>query len=133
MTSEEQDQVLVTARFLEAAEKILWLNFGLTIMAAAGLVLRNGSVPAGIAAIILGVFGSVYDVRIAFDARLFRDVALGRIATEDLDRALLRLQMLPAEKSGRSWNDRCRGARRLVFVAGAVAIGQAIAFLLMWR
>lgn len=103
MTTEERTNVLVTARFLEGAGRIDLLSTGLTVLAVVWL---------SWIAIALGIIAKIYAVRIAFDARLLDDVANERLTSEDLDAAF-------PKKAGRSWSERCRGARRLVVTCAA--------------
>jgi hypothetical protein len=127
MTPAERAQILVTARLLEAAAKIDTLSTGLTLLAAAAMLfgVRNGCFAiAGIVVIALGVVAKVYSVRIAFDARLLSDIALGQFTDADLDAAF------PA-KAGRVWSDRLRGAKRLVSFGAIATIAQCIAIIVM--
>lgn len=115
MTAAERAEVLVTARLLEAARTIDWLSTGLTLIAAFGV--KN---VAGIAVIALGVVAKVYGFRVAFDARLFRDIAEEKLLSTDLDAAF-------PKKAGRSWSERCRGAKRLVIMLAAATLAQCLA------
>lgn len=108
MTGGERAEILVTARLLEAAAKIGWLSIGVTIVA----VFQREWI-AG----VLGFLATYYAVRIAFDARLFADIASGALTAEDLDAAF------PA-KAGRTWMQRCRGAKRLIVIGAAVTLVQ---------
>lgn len=117
MTAEERAEIVVTARLLEAAGRIDWLSTGLTLIAAVSL---HGLTAA--TAILLGVVAKFYSVRIAFDARLFADVAAETLTMSDLDAAF-------RKKSGRSWPERCRGARRLVVVCAIVTAAQCVVML----
>ena len=123
MTPAERAQILVTARLLEAAGKIDILSTGLTLLAAAAMLFGAFEI-AGVVVIVLGIVAKLYSVRIAFDARLLRDVVLDRLTTEDLDAAF------PA-KAGRAWSDRLRGAKRLVIVLAATTAAQCIA-IIVW-
>lgn len=123
MTSDERAQILVTARLLEAASKIELLSTGITLIALVSIVFVAPSIPA-IAAVVLGLVAKVYSVRVAFDARLFDDIATERITIEDLNTAF-------PHKAGRSWTDRCRGATRLVNLCAAATFAQSVAMLVM--
>jgi hypothetical protein len=114
MTETERAQVLVTARLLEAARSIDWLSTGLTLLAAVLLVLT----PYALMSLVLGVVSKLYAVRVVFDAKLLHDIATDRLSTADLDAALGRTGQ------ERGWPDRCRGARRLMFVQAAATIMQ---------
>jgi hypothetical protein len=131
MTPQERAQVLLTARLLQAAGRIDWLSTGLTLVAAAAVAVFGPNIVAAAAAIVLGIVGKLYSVRIAFDARLFHDIAAERLTAPELDSALAGLGLRKADKAPRPWNDRCRGARRLVIVCGAITAAQAVAVILM--
>ena len=120
MTPEEHALIAVTADFLRAAAKVQWLAIGLTIVAAASIVFTTSARPPAIAAIALGIIASYYGIRVAFDARLLEGVATERLTTADLDAVFVK-------NKGRSWADRCRGARRLVAFESAATIAQMIA------
>jgi hypothetical protein len=127
MTSAERDQIVLTARLLRAAQTIDWLSTGLTLIAAAGIVLGHGSRIPAIATVVLGVIAKLFGVRIAFDARLFEDVAAERVSTSGLDSALGALELAPPDTAHRPWSDRCRGAKRLVLGCAGATIGQCAA------
>ena len=114
MTDEERAHVLVTARLLRAAASLSGLAVGLTIVAA---------FQAAIAAIVIGVVAIYYCFRVSFDAKLFDDIAAGRLTTAQLDHAL-------GAKRERDWIDRSRGAKRLVIQAAIAVIAQLIALVL---
>ncbi|HEV7768198.1 MAG TPA: hypothetical protein VGQ76_24565 [Thermoanaerobaculia bacterium] len=118
MTGTERAQILVTARLLEAARTIDLLSTGLTLIAAFGV--KN---IAGVAVIAPGVVAKLYGFRVAFDARLFRDIAEEKLSSADLDAAF-------PKKAGRSWRDRCRGAKRLVIMLAAATLAQCLAIAL---
>lgn len=108
-------EALITARFLRAAEKIDWLSTGLTLVAA----LSPMGAPS-IAAILLGLAAKYYAVRIAFDARVFEDLAGDRYTIAEFDDAMKR------ENTERSLPDRCRGAKRLVIMLAVLTAAQAL-------
>ena len=120
MTADERALIAITAQFLRAAAKVQWLAIGLTILAAASIIFTTAKRPPAIAAIALGVISIYYGIRVAFDARLLEDVAVDRLSTAGLDAVFVK-------NKGRSWPDRCRGARRLVAFEGAATIAQMIA------
>ena len=115
-------EALITARFLRAAEKIDWLSTGLTLVAAFSPIRM-----ASIAAILLGLAAKYYGVRIAFDAQIFEDLAGDRYTITEFDDAMQRAT------PGRSWADRCRGAKRLVIILAVLTAAQAIALMLSVR
>jgi len=128
MTSQERAEILVTARLLRAVEKIYWLVAGLTIVSVLAIVWGSIDRMRAILAIILGLVAILYCIRIAFDARLFEDVGMDKLTTSELDGALG--AVANTDKSGRSWTDRCRGARRLVIFCAVATIGQVAVILL---
>jgi hypothetical protein len=122
MTSSEQAEILITARLLQAAQRIFWLPAGITPLVAAAVIFGTKSTAAG-AAIVFGLVGSAYAIRIAFDARLFEDIATGRLETSDLDIAL---RAFGKHTQNRSWANRCRGARRLIVLCIGAAVAQIL-------
>lgn len=118
MTPEERAEVLVTARLLRAAGAMQWLAIGLTVVAA---TLRN------VTATALGALALFYAFRVAFDARLFEDVATERLTATELDSGLANLRK---GKAARPWSDRCVGARRLVLLLAVTTIGEIIVLVL---
>ena len=120
MTPEERALLAVTADFLRAASKVQWLAAGLVIVAAASLVFTTARRAPAIAAMALGIIATYYGVRVAFDARLLEGVATERLTATDLEAVFVK-------NKGRSWADRCRGARRLVAFEAAATIAQLIA------
>ncbi|HYC89532.1 MAG TPA: hypothetical protein VEO54_10010 [Thermoanaerobaculia bacterium] len=139
MTDEERAHVIVTARLLRAAASLSGLAVGLTIVAA---------FQVAIAAIVLGVAAIYFCFRVSLDAKLFDDVAAGRIATDALDRALGRAEARPTSSAPRAmrmlnagrasagpdaprdWIDRSRGAKRLIVQAAIAVIAQLAALVL---
>jgi hypothetical protein len=122
MTAEERTNVLVTARLLEGALRIDLLATSLTLLATALLFFSMRKYEF-VLAIVLGMVAKIYAVRIAFDARLLSDVAKERLTSADLDAAF-------PKKAGRSWSERCRGARRLVFKCAAATMAQLAVLIL---
>lgn len=107
----------VTARLLRAAKSIDWLSLALLVIA----VWRREPVSAA-----LGLIARYYAFRVAFDARIFDDLAEGRMTIEEFDEAGL----VPPKKRGRPVADRCRGAMRLVAILGILTTAQAIVLFL---
>jgi hypothetical protein len=124
VTPAERAEIVVTSRLLEASGKLDLLATGVALVSATALLFSTPHRVAALTAIALGIVAKFYAVRIAFDARLFADVALLTLTMSDLDAAF-------AKKAGRSWSERCRGARRLIVVFGLATVAQcaAIAFL----
>lgn len=106
----------VTARLLRAASSIDWLSLALLVIA----VWRREAISA-----VLGLLARYYAFRVAFDARVFDDLAEGRMTLEEFDGAGL----VPPKKRGRPIADRCRGAMRLAVILGILTAAQAIVFL----
>ena len=127
MTAEERALVMVTARLLRAAAYLRWLAAGLTIVAAAATV--HGYRPVrGTAALVLGLVALFYGIRVSFDAKLLEDIAADRLKTAQLDHALSTIRKGTVD---RTWDDRCRGARRLVALCGAATLAQVLAIALI--
>jgi hypothetical protein len=131
MTTEERAQILVTARLLRATTSIEWLTTGLTLLAAGAMTFGAPNRVAAVAAIALGLIAKLFGVRISFDASLFEDAAAGSLTASDLDAALGALALAPPGKAGRSWRDRCLGAKRLVLILAGVACAQTVAVTLL--
>jgi hypothetical protein len=114
-----------TAQVLAAAVTLGYLSTGLTLVAAAGLVVLAARVEHAAALplvclagpIVFGLFAQWVILRIRFDARVFAAAAAAATKNElsaaDIDRALLDLGLLPRAKAGRDWPQRCAGALRL--------------------
>lgn len=64
--------------------------------------------------IIVGLLHKYWALRVAFDADLFALMADALHHTPQLDLALHTLGLQPADKAGRSWTERCRGALALL-------------------
>jgi hypothetical protein len=124
MTPDDRAAVLVTADLLESVARLDWLSTGLTLLSASSLALATRLMPAGIAVLVLGVVAKIYFVRSSFDARIFRDAGDDRLDAAGLDSALSALALAPPSKGGRSWIDRCRGAKRLAVFAAAATLAQ---------
>ena len=123
MNADDRALVLVTARLLRAGASLQWLTLALTILSAAAL-LRGVARPASTTALVLGFVGVYFGARVAFDSRLFDDIARERLTTADLDRVL---ETFGRPATNRSWVDRCRGARNLVSMLSATTIAQIAA------
>jgi hypothetical protein len=108
VTPEERAEVLVTARLLRAARVVQWLALALIVLDIWTAFAPGFFSPMSV---IAGLVALYFAVRVAFDARLFEDILADRLTTAQLDAALGSLRKGTA---GRSWSDRCRGARRLV-------------------
>ncbi|MEO8215626.1 MAG: hypothetical protein ABI718_00940 [Acidobacteriota bacterium] len=126
MTSAERTEVLVTARLLQATAKFQWLSIGLTLLALISLVLEKSGSLVLIAVAGLGLVVNYYGFRMAFDARLLTDAAAERLTAADLDVALTALSLAKASKGGRSWSERCLGAKRLSIRCGMALAAQLL-------
>ena len=114
----EREQVAVTAHLLDQGRLIH--GAALVLMAVATIaVLITPANPWALGVLIIGLIELTLAIRVSFDAALFHRIA----ATGDaihLDQAMNELTLMPTEKAGRPWLDRCHGARRLL-------TGQALA------
>ena len=108
----------LTARLLQSTKSIDWLSTGLTLVA---LFTPHRWIA------ILGLIEKYVSYRAAFDAKIFDDVANGRMTIEEFDQAAVALKLMPAKKTGRPMIDRFRGAKRLVVIAATITVAQAIA------
>jgi hypothetical protein len=126
----DRAKILVTARLLEGAGKLDVLSTGLTLMAAAAVVLGSMRLWTASIAIALGLIAKYFSVRMSFDARLLRDVASDSLSTADLDAALAALELAPPEKAGRDWTARCHGARRLIIAHSLFTLCQIVVVVL---
>lgn len=131
MTAAERAEMLITARLLQAAERIDWLSTALTSVGAMAVVFAPPTRMIAAVTIVLGLLEKLYAVRVSFDARLFEDLAGEAISATDVDSALTGLALAPRNKSGRTWTDRCRGAKRLVFASAALTVVQALAIIVI--
>jgi hypothetical protein len=86
------------------------------------------------AQIIVGLAAKWTAVRVRFDAAVFAGlveaVQRSGFRTEHLDRALRGVGMLPANKEGRDWDTRCRGALGLMKGLGWLTVLQGLLFVL---
>jgi len=131
MTPAERALVLLTARFLRSVATIDWLSTGLTILCGAAMVFAPTPRWPAILAFALGLVSKVYFLRISLDSRLFEDAAADRLSSSELDSALTTLNLISEDRIGRSWPDRCRGAKRLGLACMAATIAQVLAVIVM--
>jgi len=87
VTEAERAEILVTARLLASASRLSWLLVAVTAIAAAALALARFHAPT-VVAVVAGVAGIYYGIRISFDARLLEDIIAMRLSTEAMDAAL---------------------------------------------
>jgi hypothetical protein len=130
----------LTADALGAASTLDALSTGLTLIAAAAMVFALWhpiAMPALVmlaAQVVVGLVAKWLAVRVRFDAVVFAGLvdAVHRsgFRTEHLDRALRGVGMLPANKEGRDWDTRCRGALGLMRGLGWLTVAQGLLFVL---
>ncbi|SDJ10256.1 hypothetical protein SAMN05216189_1012147 [Pseudomonas delhiensis] len=134
-------QLLLVARLLRRGRDLGRLSDGLTLLAMGlGLYVAAfaGASPGfalGMALLVLlGLAQKCYALRVALDADLFEALAAPAETlaerTERLDQGLGELLGLPAEKAGRSWPQRSRGALRLLRWQALLCAAQWLAALL---
>jgi len=130
----------LTADALAAVGTLDTLSTGLTLVAAAaiGFALWHPVAPVALAflaaQIVVGLAAKWTAVRVRFDAAVFAGlveaVQRSGFRTEHLDRALRGVGMLPANKEGRDWDTRCRGALGLMKALGWLTVLQGLLFVL---
>jgi hypothetical protein len=130
----------LTADALGAAATLDALSTGLTLIAAAAMVVslwHPVTMPALAilaAQVVAGLVAKWLAVRVRFDAEVFAGlvdaVQRSGFRTEHLDRALRGVGMLPANKEGRDWDTRCRGALGLMRGLGWLTVLQGLLFVL---
>ena len=133
LENDAQELFVVAGRLLDESGPVDSISRPLTFAAlftlfalpAAALKLSEETVSALAILAILGVVEFYFAQRVAFDAKLFRDVAARRIPDcTSLDKALLRLRLIPPTKVGRPLEFRIAGARRLLNGQTAMFVGQ---------
>lgn len=114
-----------TASLLRRGASLDTLSTGITLLGAAlGLCqylladLGGWAITGSVALLLLGVLQKYWALRVAFDAELFERVANLALPlaqrSEGLDQALAALGLQPAERGGRPWHERIRGAVNLL-------------------
>nr|WP_298136271.1 hypothetical protein [uncultured Pseudomonas sp.] len=82
------------------------------------------------ALVLLGLVEKYWALRVALDAELFQRLAgdAERLVqrTLDLDQALIGLGLQPADKTDRSWDERSRGALRLLRLQALALLAQVL-------
>lgn len=134
----------LVASVLRRGRNIDLLCSGLTLLATAlGLYRVLGGGAAGFAAsmaalVLFGLGQKYYALRVALDAELFELLAAADEAlparTRELDQALAELGLANADKAGRAWTERSRGALRLLRLQMALGACQwllALIYLLL--
>ncbi len=133
MNPDERAQIRVTVALLRAAEKTYWLSAGLVVLTGASIVFGRGNRAAAIGAVAVGLVATYYWIRIAFDARLLDHILAERLTASDVDQALAAMSLARADRAGRPWTDRCRGAKRLVAIYTAAVAAQTVGVILVGR
>ena len=128
----------LTADALAASTTLDTLSTGLTVVAVAGVCVAFWHPVAMLpllmltVVVLLGLMAKWIAVRVRFDASVFAGlveaVQKSGFRTEHLDRALRGVGMLPANKEGRDWDTRCRGALGLMRTLGTLAAVQGLLF-----
>lgn len=130
----------LTSDALAAAAPLDTLSTGFTLLGVAGIGIALWH-PAGwmvsivlASVVLLGLVAKWMAVRVHFDAAVFEALACAvrkpDFCTDHLDRALRGVGMLPADKEGRDWDSRCRGALQLMRRLGLLAALQGLLFVL---
>lgn len=134
MSEHERLETLITGRLLRAGAGLGWLSIGLTVAAAMPLLSGTGLRGVCIGVLVTGMVAAYLAVRVGFDASLFLDASERSLSIEVFDRALTGLRLVAPDRTGRSWNERCRSARRLLMAEGALVVLQtALAAAAGWR
>ncbi|MGZ0784737.1 hypothetical protein DNK59_13010 [Pseudomonas sp. TKO26] len=118
-------QLYSVASLLRRGRALDQLSTGLTLLGAlyglAQYLLASvtlGGLIVSLALVLLGLVEKYLALRVAFDADLFQRVADSPTSlehsTQALDQALGALGLQPAEKGGRPWDQRSRGALGLL-------------------
>ena len=130
-------QLTLVAGLLRRGRGLDLLSNALTLLALAyGLTPLLGTPPSATGGVLcgllvmLGLAQKYWAVRVALDAELFTRLAndAARLAehTTDLDQALQVLGLQPATAQPRDWQERCRGALRLLRLQAAWLIAQLL-------
>lgn len=130
----------LTADALAAVSTVDTLSTGLTLVAAAAIGVSLWHPVTTIAwaflaaQVVVGLAAKWAAVRVRFDARVFAAlvdaVQRSGFRTEHLDRALRGVGMLPADKEGRDWDTRCKGALNLMRRLSWLTVAQGLLFVL---
>ncbi|MHA6491791.1 hypothetical protein ACX0MV_00935 [Pseudomonas borbori] len=115
----------LVASMLRRGRSLDWLSSGLTLIAMliglaplTGLPAHPFSAACCALLVATGVLGKYWALRVALDAELFQHLADAPEQLQDraaaLDQALVQLGLQPAGQQGRAWDERCRGALRLL-------------------
>lgn len=130
-------QLTLVAALLRRGRGLDLLSNALTLLALAyGLAPLLGAPPSAASGVLcgllvmLGLAQKYWAIRVALDAELFTRLAedLGRLVsrTTELDQALLQLGLQKAAPAMRGWDERCRGALRLLRLQAAWLVAQLL-------
>lgn len=117
--------LLLTAGLLRRGRQLDQLSTGLTLLGLAGgllpILIGRGNLLMALPCTLLILFGLVqkyWAIRVALDAELFAalaaDPAQRQARIDELDAALVELQLQSAKQAARPWDTRIRGAMRLL-------------------
>jgi len=138
MPHEHLASLRITAELLRSGRWVNLLSIGLTVAALVLAVCANWVDRPGWAALlaavaVLGLCQAYLALRVNFDAALFGALCAGReLEVQQMahfDQAMLELELLPAQKAGRAWSQRCRGAMRLLRLQMGLAFAQVVLWL----
>lgn len=140
MNSTDRAILSITSALLDRGRTLDALSSALTVVAALSLLLGAIGAKAvttpvtatgfALAIVGLGLAAKYLAVRVAFDAALLRRCAADQTPVAEFDAAMRAINLLPAVKTGRSWLDRCQGARRLLKLQAVVLLAQTVALIL---
>jgi hypothetical protein len=135
-------QLSLVAALLRRGRGLDLLSNALTLLALAyGLAPLLGAPPSAASGVLcgllvmLGLAQKYWAIRVALDAELFARLAddLGRLVsrTTELDQALLQLGLQKTVPATRGWEERCRGALRLLRLQAAWLVAQLLLALIV--
>jgi hypothetical protein len=130
-------QLFAVASLLRRGRALDRLSSGLTLPALLiGLAPLFGTSAQPLSAVLctslvlLGLVQKYWALRVALDAELFQRLADDAehlaLRTDDLDQALARLGLQPANLAARNWDERSRGALRLLRLQTLYLIAQLL-------
>ncbi|MGC5701717.1 hypothetical protein J4P02_16080 [Pseudomonas sp. NFXW11] len=141
-------QLYSVASLLRRGRALDQLSTGLTLLGALyGLgqyllaSVSLGGLLVSLALVLLGLVEKYLALRVAFDAELFQRVADAPVplehSTQALDQALSALGLQPAERGGRPWDQRSRGAlgllrRQALLLAAQVLVLLSVILVSPW-
>ncbi|TXG79600.1 MAG: hypothetical protein E6R11_02430 [Rhodocyclaceae bacterium] len=138
MSDDDLASLRITTELLRGGRAVSVLSGAMTVAALVLSVLAGWAAQSGWALLLAGVAGvglcqAYFAFRVQLDAALLDALCAGREldaqAMACFDQAMQGLGLLPAQKAGRAWSLRCRGAMRLLRVQVGLAIAQAVMWL----